>query len=125
MLRNIYVELLLVLTLTSAAVGRIVNPDMRDKEIKENPFMNEYISYTVIIYELLSIYFLLYSNIAYKRLYLLIYIVLISALSVYYLYSSPNIFDTIKTLFIYTPDIKSILIHIFILLVMVYIVIYK
>ena len=59
MLKNIYFELLLVLILTSAALGRIVYPDMREKEIKENPFMNDYISYGIIIFELLSLYFIL------------------------------------------------------------------
>lgn len=124
MKKSYYFEIIIFLTLTSAAVGRIIYPDMREKEIEVNPFINTYSSYVIIAFELSAFYFLFFSNKFLKNIYLLIYIALIIPLSIYYL-SKINIQDEIKSLYIYTPDIKSILIHIYIIITMAYIVLYK
>jgi hypothetical protein len=123
--KNVYFEALLVIFLTSGGLGRIMHSDIREHEMQINPFMNQYSSYGIIIFELLSFYFILYSNTTYKNIYLLIYVALVSFVTIYYVYSSPKILDTIKELFVYTPDIKSIFIHILLVLIMLYVVLYN
>lgn len=124
MKKSYYFEIIIFLTLTSAALGRIIYPDMREKEIEVNPFINRYSSYVIIAFELCAFYFLFFSNKFLKNIYLFTYIALIIPLSIYYL-SKINVQDEIKSLYIYTPDIKSILIHIYIIITMAYIVFYK
>jgi len=124
MKKSNYFEIIIVLILTSAAVGRIMNTDIREKEIQVNPFMNSYSSYGIIAFEISAFYFLLLSNTFFKKMYLYIYIILIIPLTIYYL-SKKTDFSEVKSLFIYTPDIKSIFIHALIFLIMMYIILYK
>jgi hypothetical protein len=121
MKKTLYFETLIALTLTTAAVGRIMYPEVREEEIQKNPFMNTYSSYGIIAYELLSFYFIFFTSSSIKNIYLLIYILLVLPLSIYYLYKY-NKFDDMKSLYIYTPDIKSIWIHILIIIIMGYII---
>ena len=119
-----YFKIIIALTLTSAAVGRIMYPDVRAEEIEKNLFMNQYSSYGIIIYELLSFYFLFFTTSFIKNMYLLLYVVLVILLSAYYLYKYIK-FDDLKSLYIYTPDVKSIWIHLLIIIIMVYMVLFK
>lgn len=118
-----YFETIIVIILVSAALGRIFNSDIRQQEISENPFLNEVSSYAIIVFELLSIYFIFYSNKMYKNMYLFTYILLVLPLSIFYILKNTNLIKDLKSLFIYTPNIKSIFIHILILLIMIYIII--
>lgn len=121
MKKTFYFEFIIALTLTSAAVGRIMYPEVREEEIQKNPFMNTYSSYGIIAYELLAFYFIFFTNSLIKNMYFLVYIVLVILLSIYYLYKY-NKFDDLKPLYIYTPDIKSIWIHILLIIIMGYLV---
>ena len=42
MKKTFYFEIIIALTLTSAAVGRIMYPEVSEEEIQKNPFMTKY-----------------------------------------------------------------------------------
>lgn len=128
--KALYFEVILVFILLTAAFGRILFPEVRQKEIEENPFLNGTTSYVIIFYELMAVYFLLYATSKNKKMYLLTYIIAITLLSLYFMatlcdFRMEKMIDTFKSVCVYTPNPHSVVVHTLIILMMVYIVYIK
>jgi hypothetical protein len=114
-------RILLTIVLTTAALGRIVYPEISEKEKNDIPFMNETGEKILITYELLSVYFLLLAPIYLRNMYLWGYIIPVLLLSLYYIIKG-NLIKDIKEVCIYPNDIKSVLIHLLYIGIMCYMV---
>jgi len=114
-------QLLFVAFLTTGALGRIVYPEIREKEINDIPFMNETGEKVIIVAELLSFYFLLLAPNYLRNAYLWSYIIPVMLLSIYFIVKG-NLINDIKELCIYTKDIKSVFIHLLYIGIMCYMV---
>jgi hypothetical protein len=120
-IKSNYFEIFLCIGLTTAGLVRIIYPELRIKELKDIP-INEFLEHILIIFELLSTYFIFYTNTKIKNIYYGIYIIGCIIISLFYLSkkSSSDIFSEFIELSIFPNNMKSIWYH----LVYVYILIY-
>jgi len=110
-------ELLIAGALTTGGLGRILAPEICEKELAENPFLNRYTQNAIIIFELLAVYFIFFANKTVKSIYLWIYIIAVLFLSGYYIIRD-NLLADLKDLCYFPSDIKAVFIHILLITIM-------
>ena len=122
--KNNYFEILLCIIITSAGLYKLYYPDLKKEESMNLKVLHEFHEYLIIIFELSSIYFLLFAKKEVKDIYIGIYCSIVTLVAFFYLYNR-NILREIKDIFIYTNDIKSIFLRLIYVYILMYIMFYK
>lgn len=114
-----FLEVVTVCILTTAAITRILNPDIREQEKASVPFGSEFTEWAIILFELSSMYFLLFASNAIKHIYLVILAIGMLVVSAYYIYICSDITIYKETcVFLSTPH--AVVLHIIYALIFIY-----
>jgi N6-adenosine-specific RNA methylase IME4 len=124
-IKSNYFDIFICSGLVFASLSRVFYSSLRDKEIHDLP-INEVFEYTLILYELSSVYFIFFTNENIRKYYYKIYIAACITISMYYLskMSLENIFTELTKLSIFPNDFRVMwyhLVYVYILIYLVYI----
>jgi hypothetical protein len=120
-----YFELLLCIIITGTGIYKLLNSNLRQEELINLNFLSEFHSYLIIIFELSSVYFLLFAEKDIKDVYIGIYCIVVALVALYYLYNNSNILTEIRDIFRYSKDIKSIFLRLIYIYILLYVIYYK
>lgn len=122
-IRQNFFEILIAGGVTTAAIVRMLYPDIRERE-KQEMGISDINQTILILYELLSIPIIFFTTRLIKNIYLTIYIVACVGVSLRYLWnkSGPQLLAEFKDLCIFPSDLKSIWYHLVYVYLLVYIV---
>jgi hypothetical protein len=125
-IRQNFFEILIAGGVTTAAIVRMLYPDIREREKREMGITDVHEA-IIILYELLAIPIIFFTTRLIKNIYLTIYIVGCVGVSLYYLWnkSGPQRLAESKDLCIFPSDMKSIWYHLVYVYLLVYIVFIK
>ena len=117
-------EVFLGFVLTFAALVRILNPEIRNQEAT---YLPKELTYAIIAFEAVAIYFLFFAGPYLKQLYLGTIVVGFCLITAYYLskYSFQNLFHEVQKLVLYTNTVPSIWYHTLLTLIVVYLLFSK
>jgi hypothetical protein len=116
--RNFF-EIITVGILTVAAVTRIMHPEIREQEKASIPLGSEFTEWAIILFELSSVYFLLFASNAIKHIYLVTLAIGMLLVSAYYLYICEDIMTYKETcVFLTTPH--AVVLHIIYAMIFIY-----
>jgi hypothetical protein len=121
-----YFEILLCTGITIGGLFRLMFPDLRKQEMNDTSFENIH-EYLLILFELLAVYFIFFTNTHIKNLYLSIFMIVCIFIALYYLSkkSISTILSEVKKLCIFSNDIKSIWFHLIYIYILIYIIYIK
>jgi len=103
-------NIFITIVLTTAAVVRIIFPEIRQLEIESIPLNNPFMEWLIILFELASGYFLLAAPKMPRQIYLSVTIIGITLISLYYVYTGPS-FSDYKYTCVYLNDPKAVVLH--------------
>jgi hypothetical protein len=121
-----FFEITIALGLFVSGLLRLMSPDARAAEQRQMPFQRPEIEWLITGYELAGPAVIFFAPKSIVRLYLMWFFICVVGLGLYHLVAAPtNPLKDLKYAVIYTGDMKSLVIHYFVGIILLYVLFLK